>query len=128
MEITLVIVKWKQAKKSSPSLLNIIMHYNSHGSACSHRPPDSPSNIHRGLSIIVSSLVGFPVGGEQRFTSLVGNMCAKLISTSHAARKHRGFSCTDKKTRHLTKNSLAKLPFFNASEGIQTGRCFQILI
>lgn len=60
----------------------------------------SISNIHHGLFIIVSSLVDFPVGGERRFTSLVGNVCAKLISASHAVRKHEGFSTTDKKTRH----------------------------
>lgn len=33
----------------------------------------------------------------------MGNMCAKLISTSHAVRKHGGFVASDKKTRRLAK-------------------------
>lgn len=67
------------------------MHCNSLGLLCFYHPPASISNIHQGLFIIVSSLVDFPVGGVQRFTSLVGNMCAKLISASHAVRERRGF-------------------------------------
>lgn len=101
------------------------MHYNSHGFPCSHHPPASPSNIHQGLFIIVSSLVDFPVGWEQRFTSLVGNMCAKLISTSHAARKHRGFSCADKKTRHLTKTLWQSCPSLMRVRGCRLGAAFK---
>ncbi len=78
------------------------MHYNSHGPSffiISPLTSRTPSKVYSSLFHLRSTLVG----GEHRFTSLVGNMCAKLISTSHAERKHRDFSATDKNTRHLTK-------------------------
>lgn len=109
------------------SLFNIITLYDSLGRPCFHHPSDFISSIHQGLFITVLSLVDSPVGGEQRFASLLGNMCVKLISANHAVRKQRHFSSTDKKTRHLYKNLWQSCPSKMGVRGDGPGAPFKYL-